>query len=353
MKALTVRGTLAILVGLAAGGMTGCGDENAGRVEASGTVEATQADLGFQIPGRVVEIRVTEGTRVQRGDTLALLERTELEAVLASALAQEAATRAKLEEMETGSRPQELIQARAAVRAATEAEAQARREAERARRLHEGGAVSRQAMEQAETRLQSAEAATVQARETLALVEEGPRRETLAAQRALVDQANAAVARTAATLDQAVILAPRDGLVTVRHREPGEIVSPGAPVLTLMDPGDRWVRIYVREDRLGAVRLGGAAEIRIDTWPDRSFPGEVVFVGSEAEFTPRNVQTNEERTQLVYPVKVRVLGDEALEVKPGLPADVVLLDANDSETAFSPGGASGGSTGRVGLSATG
>jgi HlyD family secretion protein len=111
----------------------------------------------------------------------------------------------------------------------------------------------------------------------------------------------------------------------VRHREVGEAVSPGAPVLTLLDPDDRWVRIYVREDQMGLVRLGLGAEIASDTYPDRVYAGEVVFIGSEAEFTPRNVQTAEERIKLVYPVKVRITGDPDFELKPGIPADVTLL----------------------------
>lgn len=318
------RTTLALVAALA---LTACGNGADAPLEASGTVEATEADLGFQIPGRIVAVTPREGDRVRRGDTLAVLEQTELEAALTSALAQESAARARLREMETGSRPQERTAARAALAAAEEQEAQARREAERTRRLHEGGALSRQALEQAQTRLEAAQAATTQAREQLALVEEGPRAEAVAAQRALVEQAAAAAARSRAALDQTVVLAPRDGLVTVRHREPGEIVAPGAPVLTLMDPDDRWVRIYVREDRVGRVALGGAAEIRIDAFPDRTFQGEVTFVASEAEFTPRNVQTAEERTQLVYAVKVRVVGDETLAVKPGLPADVTLAES--------------------------
>ncbi|MDT8340589.1 MAG: efflux RND transporter periplasmic adaptor subunit [Longimicrobiales bacterium] len=302
----------------------GCGGDASGVVEASGTVEATESDLGFQLPGRLVELRVREGDPVHAGDTLALLDRTEMEAALGAVRAQEAAARARLREMVSGSRPQEVAGARAALAAAEEREAQARREAERARRLFQGGAVSRQALEQAETVLEGARATATQSRETLALVLEGPRVEAVAAQRALVEQASASVARTRATFDQTVLLAPGDGVVTVRHREPGEILSPGAPVVTVMDPGDRWVRIYVRADLLGRVSLGAGAEIHIDTFPGRVFRGEVVFVGSEAEFTPRNVQTQEERTQLVYPVKVRVLDDPELRVKPGLPADVVL-----------------------------
>jgi HlyD family secretion protein len=113
-------------------------------------------------------------------------------------------------------------------------------------------------------------------------------------------------------------------LVTVRHREPGETVSSGVPVLTVMDPEDRWVRIYVREDRIGEVSLGQSATITSDTYPDRSYSGEVVFIASEAEFTPRNVQTTEERVKLVYAVKVRITGDPSHHLKPGIPADVVL-----------------------------
>jgi len=123
-----------------------------------------------------------------------------------------------------------------------------------------------------------------------------------------------------------VVYAPFDGRITVRHREPGETVSPGAPVLTLLDPDDRWVRIYVREDEIGRVKLGMEARITSDTYPDKVYQGEVTFIGSEAEFTPRNVQTTEERIKLVYPVKVRISGDPGFELKPGIPADVTLLE---------------------------
>jgi HlyD family secretion protein len=113
-------------------------------------------------------------------------------------------------------------------------------------------------------------------------------------------------------------------VVTVRHREPGEIVPAGSAVISLMDRGDRWVRIYVSEARIGAVRIGQAASITSDTFKGRTYPGEVVYLSSEAEFTPKNVQTSEERVKLVYAVKVRINGDKDLELKPGMPADVHL-----------------------------
>jgi len=293
---------------------------------ASGTVEATEADLGFQVPGRVAVVDAREGDVVSGGQTLAWLDLTELEAVHAAAAAQVAAAEARLTELRRGARPQELAQAEAAVRSADERTTDARRDAERARRLFEGGAVSQQMLDKALTALEVAAATRDQAGEALAMVQEGPRQETLQAQSAMVDQARANLARTDATLANAHITAPFPGLVTVRHREPGEAVAPGAPVLTLLDPENRWVRIYVREDEIGRVRIGMAAEIVSDTYPDEVYRGEVVFIGSEDEFTPRNVQTAEQRIKLVYPVKVRITGDTDFELKPGVPADVTLLE---------------------------
>jgi HlyD family secretion protein len=301
-------------------------DANGAALEASGTVEATESDLGFQVPGRLTRVVPREGTTVAAGDTLATLDADVMSASLDAAEAQASAADARLRELRAGSRPQEIASARAALAAATRREDEARREAERARRLHEGGALSQQALDRAETALEAATAAREQAAQALALAEEGPRRETVQAQEAIVRQAEATAAQTRATLAQSVLLAPGEGIVTVRHREPGEIVQPGAPIVTLMDPDDRWIRIYVREDRVGRVALGQEAEIRIDAFTDRVYRGRVTFIGSEAEFTPRNVQTPDERTQLVYPVKVQVLDDDALDLKPGLPADVRLLE---------------------------
>jgi len=142
-----------------------------------------------------------------------------------------------------------------------------------------------------------------------------------------VAQAEAAIKPIDAALAQTVIHAPFAGIVTVRHREPGETVTPGAPVFTLMNPDDRWVRIYVPENRIGQLRLGTKAAIGTDSFAGKAYRGDVVFIASAAEFTPKTVQTTEERVKLVYAVKVRVAGDAALELKPGMPADVRLDSA--------------------------
>ena len=291
-------------------------------ITASGTVEATEADLGFQVPGRIDTIAVREGDRVRAGQELARLDRAELEARRAQAQAQLAAARALLSEMESGSRSEEVAQSRAASGAATDRFNDARRDLERTRTLFEGGAVSQEALDKAQTAFEVTRAQRDQAAQGLQLVETGPRRERIAAQRAFVAQAEASVRQVDATLDNAVIRAPFDGVVTVRAREQGETVGAGAPVLTVMNLDDRWVRIYVREDRIGAVRLGQAVEITADTYPGRTYRGEVVFIASEAEFTPRTVQTAEERVKLVYAAKVRITEDREVDLKPGVPADV-------------------------------
>lgn len=293
-------------------------------LEASGTVEATDADLGFQIPGRLDRILVREGATIEAGQLLAALDTVQLAAVRMEARARLASVEARLRELRTGSRVGEIRGAEAALEAARGQEDEARREAERARRLFDGGAISRQALDRAETTLRVAAAEAERAMQAAEITREGPRAETIEGQQAVVEQARAALTRAEAAFGDALLTAPFQGIATVRHREPGEIVPAGAPILTLLDPGDRWVRIYVPEDRMGLVSLGQGATIRSDTYPDRAYEGEVVFVGSEAEFTPRNVQTPEERTRLVYPIKIRVVGDPDFELKPGVPADVVL-----------------------------
>lgn len=293
-------------------------------VEASGTVEATAADLGFQAGGRILEVLVREGDLVEAGALLARLDLAEVEARRAVAEAQLAAARALLAELEGGARPEEVRQGRAALEAAERQLEDASRTLERTRLLHDGGALSREALDRAETAYEVARAQAAQARERLELLELGPRRERLEAQRAAVRQAEAAVGQVDAVLAGGLIRAPHGGVVTVRHREPGEVVAVGMPVVTLLDRDDRWVRIYVPEDQVGRLEIGQRARITADAYPDRTYEGRVVFIASQAEFTPRNVQTREERVKLVYAVKVAITGDPGHDLKPGLPADVVL-----------------------------
>jgi HlyD family secretion protein len=291
---------------------------------ASGTVEATEAQLGFVATGRIEEISVREGDRVKAGQELSRLDRTEMLARRDEALSKIESARALLLELERGSRSEEIAQAKAMRDAANQRLADATRDAERSRTLERGGAIPKEALDKSELAVELAKNELERAEEELRLLEAGPRRERIDAQRASLGQAQASLRAIDAALEQMTLEAPFDGLITVRHREPGEAVSPGAAVLTLMNPNDRWVRIYIREDGIGAVRVGAAAEIRCDTFPEKTYGGRVRFIAPEAEFTPKNVQTTEERVRLVYAVEVQITDDPGSDLKPGMPADVRL-----------------------------
>ena len=295
---------------------------------ASGTVQATEGQLAFQAAGRILDISAREGDRVSAGQQLASLDRSELDARRAQMVAQLAAARAGLTELRSGFRQEEIAQGRAGLRAAEAQVGDAERDLERARLLHDGGAVSAEMLEKTEFALSLRRIQADERREAVRLLESGPRPERVQAQTAQVAAAEAGIQVVDATLSFATITAPFDGVITVRHREPGETAPPGAPVLTLMNPEDRWVRIYVQEDRIGRVALGQMAAITSDSYPDRLYEGRVTFISSEAEFTPKNVQTPEERVKLVYAVKVRVVGDSDFDLKPGMPADVQLDEGN-------------------------
>jgi HlyD family secretion protein len=295
-----------------------------GAVEASGTVEATDAQLGFQAAGRIDTILVHEGDQVRAGQELARLDQTELEARRAQAAAQLAAAQAMLTELRRGSRSEEVQQGRDALAAANQRLADAQRDLDRAQRLFDGGAVSRETLDKAQLAFDVAHSQHDQAAQALRLLEVGPRPERIEAQRAAVAAARATTRQIDAMLANAVIHAPFDAVVSVKDREIGETVSPGAPVLTVTNMGDRWVRIYIPETRIGAVHLGEPATITADTYKNKRYRGQVSFIASEAEFTPKNVQTQDERVKLVYAVKVRITSDSTFDLKPGVPADVQL-----------------------------
>ncbi|HXY69943.1 MAG TPA: efflux RND transporter periplasmic adaptor subunit [Gemmatimonadales bacterium] len=297
---------------------------DAGALDASGTVEATDAQLGFQAAGRIDTILVDEGDRVKEGQLLARLDQTELAARRQQAAAQLAAAQAGLTELEHGSRTQEVQQGRDALAAAEQKLADARRDLDRTRRLFDGGAVSREALDKDQLASDVAQSNRDQAAQALQLLEVGPRPERIEAQRATVASARATVAQIDAMLDNAVIRAPFSGVVTVKDREIGETVGAGAPVLTVTNLDDRWVRIYIPETHVGAVHLGESATITADTYKGKVYRGAVSFIASEAEFTPKNVQTTDERVKLVYAVKVRITSDSSYDLKPGIPADVQL-----------------------------
>jgi HlyD family secretion protein len=302
-------------------------DRNSGSILASGTVEATQAELGFQVSGRLEQLSVREGDQVTAGGRLAKLEQSELIAEREVARAQVAAAQAGLSELLAGSRREEIAHARAVLAVATDRRDLAQRDVERLTPLAEQSLVSRLAFDQQRTQLSVSQGEVAKAKEDLQILATGPRAERIAAQRATLAQAQATVGRIDARLAQTELTAPFSGTITVRHRELGEAMSPGAPVLTIRNFDDRWVRVYIPGDEVGNLALGQSASITSDANTDKRYTGAISYIASVAEFTPRNVQSTKDRVKLVYEVRVRIAGDASVDLKPGLPADVQFQNA--------------------------
>jgi len=228
-----------------------------------------------------------------------------------------------LAELEAGSRPQEIAAVEAAQRSAEAERDRIRLDFARQRELRGKEAISDREFESAQAQLQVAEARVAEIAEQVKLLREGPRAETIAQARARVEQARAAGALAATRLENTRLLSPLTGVVLSHHVEPGEFVSAGTPVATVADTAQVWLRAYVNQTDLGRIRLGQKIDVRTDTFPDKSYAGTVAFIASEAEFTPKTVQTPKERVKLVFRVKIDVANPND-ELKPGLPADAII-----------------------------
>ncbi len=298
-------------------------EADAGLVAASGTVDATEVSTSFRVPGILRDRPVDEGSVVKAGEVLAALDTREANARLRQAQAAEQAAQARLKDLEQGYRSQEIAEARAQVQLAQANLANLQEEARRSENLFQTGAVSRQRRDKDETAAAVAREQSAAAVARLKLLQSGFRKETIMAARAQVAEARAAVEAARVALEDLQAKSTIDGTVTRKHAEPGETLAAGRPVVTVTDLSRPWVRVYIPENRIGKVRLGASARIKVDTFPDREFSGRVSYVSAQAEFTPKNVQTQEERVKLVFAVNVTADNPGGI-LKPGMPADVYI-----------------------------
>jgi HlyD family secretion protein len=294
-----------------------------GVIALSGNVEVTKVDTGFKISGRVIELLTDEGQKVEKGQKLAVLDSAELRSMVAQnrAALNEASTR--LEELKSGSRPQEIAYALANLKAAEAEYVKAGKDFERADRLFKKDAISAQQLDAAKSAYDSRDEQVKAAREQLSLLKEGPRKEVIRAAEDRVQQALAALRVIGERFGDTDLYASVSGVVLKKNIENGEVVQPGTPVFTIGEVDDPWIKVYVREDRIGLVKLGQRATVTVDSFPGKTYEGTISYISSEAEFTPKTIQTQEERVKLVFGVKVRVKNLNQ-ELKPGMPADVKI-----------------------------
>ena len=365
------------------------GRKPSNHIPLSGNIELEEVNIAFKTAGRLVERAVDEGDRVTKGQVIARLDRDQLlrqrdreEAALGSAtsqlptaetavewqrqtLAADLAQRradlvtaeARLAELKNGSRPEEVREAKAAVDNAQAELDRARRDWDRAQVLHKDDDISTQQFDQYRNHFESAQAALKQAQERYALVVAGPRKEEidgaagqvarargalqaaeanqlelkrreeeLKTRQAEIARARAQLAMVHAQLDDTVATTPVSGVVLVKSADVGEVLAAGTTVVTIGDIDHPWLRGYIGERDLGRVKLGSKAKVTADSFPGKVYWGRVTFISSDAEFTPKQIQTTEERVKLVYRIKIEVDNPQH-ELKSNMPADAeILLD---------------------------
>lgn len=302
----------------------GTGDEAAAVLH--GNVEIRQVDTGFRVGGRIAAVLAEEGERVQAGQVLARLDTDLLEAETDRIRAQLAQQEATLQRLERGYRSEEIAGARADAAAAAALAENARINLHRVEAMRSSNAISQKELDNARGTYRNAAAKHKAAREQLALVSAGYREEEILAQRAVVAATRASLQQAIIHLNDAELKAPQDGVVLTRAREAGAIVDTGQTVYTLSLVNPVWLRVYVDEPRLGRIRPGMRVEAETDAAPGRRFAGHVGYIAPAAEFTPKNVETYEVRTSLVYRIRVQIEDPDNI-MRQGMPVRVFLPDA--------------------------
>jgi len=286
----------------------------------SGFLEADEIRVGSRVGGRVAKVHVDEGSRVEAGMVLVELEPYDMLERRAQLAANVQALEARLAELRAGPRKQEIEAGRARLDAAQASRSLAELDEARTRSLVADSIRAKETLDRSTAVLEAARADERAARETLGLLEEGTRKETVAAAEAELEAARAAQRALERALDELVVKAPGAAVVEACELEPGDLVAPNAPLVSLRDTTELRVRAYVPQDRL-TFTVGAPAAVTLDAYPGRRFRAHVDFVAPSAEFTPSNVQTPEERSEVV--VRVRVTLEEGQEqLRPGVAADV-------------------------------
>jgi len=304
----------------------------ANQLTLSGNIEAHESLVSFKVAGRITELPVEEGQQVEQGALLAQLEDADYKQRVRM---DEAGVRVRESDLAltlAGTREQEVKAAQQAMIDALADLEQKKLDSDRAQRLFAKDEVTAQERDLAATAVKRAEAIFKAAQQRYNEAVEGSRKEEIAIARANLNQASANLGLSQVNLDYTILRAPSAGVITVRQAELGEVVAPGSPVVTLADLDHIWLRAYIAETDLGRIHWGQEATVTTDTYPGKQYRGRISFISSNAEFTPKSVQTNKERVTLVYRIKIDI-DNPNHELKPGMPADAHIVLAADGPEA--------------------
>ncbi len=322
---MTRRTRAATLTTLVVVTLAGCrGGDDEGVLRLNGRIEAATVDLAPRVQGRVVEVLVREGDRVKAGDLLVRLDLGEVAVAPARDAETVAAAEARVRDLASGSRPAEIAAAEAERTDRAAALQLASEELERQRLLRSRKVGTQRDLDRATADVARARAAVDAATERLRLVRQGFREWQTRQARAELGRAERVKEQSEIVVREAELRAPADAVVLHRLVEPGALAGPGLPAITLGLAHRLYVRTFVPEPRLGQVRQGQAVHVVVDAYPDRSFPARVGEIAPTAEFTPKAVETREERINLVYAAKVDLDAGWDSTLVPGQPAEVLV-----------------------------
>jgi len=286
----------------------------------SGNIEAHESLVSFKVQGRIVKLPVEEGQQVAQGALLAQLEDADLKQRVRIDQATVAVRKDNLDLTLAGTREQEVSASQQAVVDAQADLNQKKLDEERAQALFAKDEISAQDRDLAATALKRSDATFKAAQQRYDEAVEGSRKEDIAIARANLNQADADLGLSRIDLGYATLRAPVSGIITVREAELGEVIAPGSPVVTIADLDHIWLRAYIAETDLGRIHWGQDVAVTTDTYSGKQYHGRIAFISPDAEFTPKSVQTYQERVTLVYRIKIDI-DNTSHELKPGMPAD--------------------------------
>ncbi len=292
-------------------------------IEASGIIEAKEILVASKIGGQIIAIRFEEGSSFLSGDTLVILDTSQIVLQLQQAEANEQVARAQLELLLKGARSEDINQAEAVLQKAQADYLLVKKNYERMLELRKANAIPDKTIDELETQLNASESNLKSAQENLKKIRSIFRPEEIIQARHNLERAVAARKIVEKNLSDCFITAPISGIVVAKFYEEDEIVSPFAPILKIANLDTVEMIVYIPEKDIGKIRYNQVAEVVVDAFPTKKFKGRIVFISSEAEFTPKNIQTKEERTKLVFGVKLQIKNEQNI-LKPGMPADVKI-----------------------------
>ncbi|MEG8946526.1 HlyD family secretion protein [Rosettibacter firmus] len=299
-----------------------CNNKNENYIEESGTIEATEVTLSSQVAGKVIKILKDEGDKIFAGDTILIIDQESLLLQLKQAIANRDIAKAQYELLLKGARKEDIKQAEESLKQAEANFILAKNDRDRMESLYQTNSINKRQYEEAITRYEIALAQLNSAKELYNKIKNYARPEEIAQAKANYERASASVEMIEKNIRDCYVISPINGFIVKKFVEVGENVSMMSSLVKISDLSEVKLSIYVSETDLGKVKLGQKAEIRVDSF-DKVFNGTVIYISPEAEFTPKNIQTKEERTKLVFEVKIKIQNPD-FELKAGMPADAKI-----------------------------